>query len=162
MVGNSERVIFAAELFPHRSLSRSATNKLFLFFAALALIHFLFFVVVGAWIVFIFWGVDFLLLLIAFWLNNRAALVREYVEVRPDLILVRKLAPSGRKSLKEFSPFYTQFHVDRRGDFGIERMVLQDMTYSIELGTFLNPDDRESFARAFAVALARAKRNYRR
>ena len=48
--------------------------------------------------------------------------------------------------------------VDRKEDIGITDMKLRSEGNELPIGTFLNPDDRESFARAFGGALATAKR----
>lgn len=156
----TETVIFSAELLPHRSLSAFGLRNLLLFVGVLASLHVLFFVVTGTWIVMIFWGVDFLLLYAAFWFNNRSAKAREYVEVTSERIELRQLLPSGEQHSMRFNPFWTEFKVHRRGEFGIERMVLKDHRNSAELGAFLNPDDRESFAKAMSSAVIRAKRQY--
>lgn len=155
-----DSVIFAAELLPHRSLSAFGLRNLFLFVGALAALHLLFFIVAGTWIVLLFWGVDFLLLYAAFWFNNRSAKAREYIEVTMQRIEVRKMMPSGEQRSTRFNPFWTEFRVDRRGEFGIERMLLKDRGKVAELGSFLNPDDRESFAKALSAALLRAKGQY--
>jgi uncharacterized membrane protein len=156
----SDSVIFSAELSPHRSLSARGLRNVFIFVSALAFLHIVFYVVTGAWIVLLFWGLDFLVLYCAFLLNNRAAKAREYVEDTPQRIEVRKLLPSGEQRSMVFNPFWTEFRVDRRGAFGIEHMHLAERDYAIELGAFLNPDDRESFAKALNAALIRAKRYY--
>ncbi len=56
-----------------------------------------------------------------------------------------------------FNPFWTRFEVDRHDEIGITSMRLTTKEFSLSIGAFLNPDDRESFARAFKNALGRAK-----
>src|SRR5690606_17333012 len=68
-----------------------------------------------------------------------------------------KVAPSGKSVFHRFNPFWTQFSVSRHDEIGITRMAVQAQGRNVTIGSFLNPDDRESFAVAFARALARAK-----
>lgn len=160
MASNADDMIFSAELYPHRSLSRFGYRNLGLLLAALTIIHAIFFVVVGAWLVMIFWGLDLILLAGALWVNQRRARAREYVEVTSQAITIRKVSASGETSRYNFNPFSAKLEVHRRGDFGIEKIEISEPGQMTDVGSFLNPDDRESFAKSFNAAMIKAKRLY--
>lgn len=161
--GNAESVreeqpVFAAELTPYRSLGIKGF-KVFLFIAALmSLVHIFVFVVIGAWPIVFFFGLDFLLLFGAFWLNYRSARAREEIRVSRTDVSVRKFTPAGRMTEHRFNPFWTRFNISRHQEIGIVSMQLSDRQRTTDIGSFLNRDDRETFATAFSGALATVKR----
>lgn len=152
-----DRPIFAAELFPHRSLGRQGFKVLLLLCGGVCAIHALFFTMTGAWPIGLFFGVDFLLLYGAFLLNYRAARAREEVVVSRTDLEIRKFTPSGRMTEHRFNPFWVRFLVRRHQEIGIVSMHVAGEGRRTDIGSFLNPDDRESFAKAFNGALAMAK-----
>ena len=115
------------------------------------------FLSMGAWPVFGFFGLDLLAIYLAFRWNYRAARAREEVTVSRTRLDIRKVAPSGRSEEHRFNPFWTRFAVDRHEVIGITRMAVKGDGRQVQIGGFLNPDDRESFAAAFGRALATAK-----
>ncbi len=150
--------VFAAELVPHRSLGRKGWRVLMLLTGVLTIAHVAVFLVSGAWPVALFFGLDFLLLYGAFYLNYRSGLAREEVYVSRTRLLVRKHRPSGQSSEIGFNPFRARFDVQRHQEFGIVSMLLSGEGRRTDIGSFLNPDDRESFAKALTGALATVKR----
>ena len=116
------------------------------------------FTVAGLWPVLGFMGLDFLLIYAAFKLNYRSARAYEDVEVSRQHVFLRKVSEKGRNREHHFPQFGTRFEVDRHEEIGITKMRLTNRDRIVEIGNFLNPLDRESFADAFSLALARAKR----
>ena len=110
-----------------------------------------------AWPVFGFFGLDVLLIYVAFRMNYRAARAREEVSVSRTRLDIRKVAPSGRAEEHRFNPFWTRFRIDRHDEIGITGMAVEGQGRLVAIGGFLNPDDRETFADAFGRALATAK-----
>lgn len=117
----------------------------------------LFFLSLGAWPVFGFFGLDVLLIYFAFKLNYQSAKAHEEVSVSRIALQIRQVAPSGRAKLHEFNPFWTRFSVSRHAETGITSMLVEGQGKAVKIGSFLNPDDRERFASAFQMALATAK-----
>lgn len=152
--------VFSAELHPYRSLGRNGHRIFFLIAGALSLAHMAVFLLSGAWPVVMFFGVDFLILFGAFWLNNRAAKAREVVSLSRTNISIRKISPSGRETEHMFNPFWARFLVSRKAKIGITAMHVRGNGRETDVGTFLPLDDRERFASAFSGALARVKRGY--
>lgn len=152
--------VFSAELHPHRSLGRNGHRVLFVVAGALSFAHMAVFMISGAWPVVLFFGLDFAILLGAFWLNNRAAKAREVVSLSRTNISIRKISPSGREIEHVFNPFWARFLVSRKAEIGITAMHVRARGRQTDVGTFLPLDDRERFASAFSGALARVKRGY--
>ncbi|MFN7090614.1 DUF2244 domain-containing protein [Allorhizobium sp. NPDC080224] len=161
MEGNLEQAadqpIFAAELTPYRSLGRKGYRILFAVTGTVCLLHAVFFMATGAWPIGLFFGLDFLLLYGAFWLNYRAARAREEVTVSRTNLSIRKFTPAGRMTEHTFKTLWARFFVHRHDEFGITSMVVSGEGRGTDVGSFLNPDDRESFAKALTGALATAK-----
>ncbi|SMC43791.1 DUF2244 domain-containing protein [Rhizobium sp. RU36D] len=153
----TDKPIFAAELIPYRSLGRQGFKILLLLTGAVCAIHGIFFTATGAWPIGLFFGVDFLLLYGAFWFNYRAARAREEVVVSRTDLQIRKFTPSGRMTEHRFNTFWARFFVRRHQEIGIVSMHVSGEGRRTDIGSFLNPDDRESFAKAFRGALATAK-----
>lgn len=153
----ADEPFFRALLTPHRSLGRTGFLLLMLTLISAWMIGGAFMLAHGAWPVFGFLGLDVLALYVAFRLNYRAARAREEVSVSRTRLDIRKVAPSGRSEEHVFNPFWARFAVGRHEMIGITRMAVVGHGRSVPIGSFLNPDDRESFAEAFAGALAQAK-----
>lgn len=154
----NERPVFEALLTPHRSLGRRGVTVLMFVFGGICLVNGFVFLMAGAWPVFGFCGLDIALLVGAFYLNFRAARAREEVRVSRTLLEIRKFAPSGRHTEYLFNPFWARFRIARHDEIGITGMQVTGEGRSTDVGSFLNPADRETFASAFALALAKVRR----
>lgn len=154
---NSEPV-FNAVLTPYRSLGRTGFIILVAITLVITLFNVIFFLVADALPVAMFFGIDVALLYGAFYLNYRSARAREEVSISRTELAIRKVAPSGKARISRYNPFWAKFQVDRHHEFGITGMAVTGEGRRTVLGSFLNPDDRESFAKAFTTALATVKR----
>jgi len=155
---SADTPFFQALLTPHRSLGRKGFAILMGALLFGWLVTGVIFLSRGAWPVFGFFGLDVLLVYVCFRLNYRAARAREEVSVSRTSIDIKKTAPSGRWQAHHFNPFWAKFSVARHDEIGITAMAVEGQGQTVPIGSFLNPDDRESFARAFGNALATAKR----
>lgn len=153
----ADEPFFRALLTPHRSLGRTGFMILMGGMLFGWLVTGAFFLSHGAWPIFGFFGLDVMLLYAAFRANYRAARAREEVSISRTALDIRKTAPSGRSEDHRFNPFWAKFAVSRHSEIGITRMSVEGQGRSVSIGGFLNPDDRESFAKAFQQALATAK-----
>ncbi|MDH6230694.1 putative membrane protein [Mesorhizobium soli] len=154
----ADEPFFHALLKPYRSLGRTGFLVLMGAMTFGWIVTGIFFIAHGAWPVFGFFGLDVLGLYIAFRLNYRAARVSEEVIVSRTSLDILKVAASGRSEQHHFNPFWARFSVKRHAEIGITDMAVVSREKSVPIGSFLNPDDRESFAKAFTLALATAKK----
>jgi len=150
--------LFSALLTPHRSLNRTGFTVLM---ASVCLISFgagMVFLLMGAWPVFGFFGLDALAIWWAFKVNFRAAAEREEITVTPSELRVRRTSHRGQVAEWVLNPLWVR--LDQTGDpeFGIERLYLVSSGRRVSIGSFLGPDEKASFAKALVAALNAAKR----
>ncbi len=155
---NQQPTLFSAKLYPHRSLGRKGFVFLISFIAVICLAIGGFFWSIGAWPVFGFLGLDVLAIYIAFKVNYRDARAFEEVSISRQEMRILKTSPSGTCKTYTFNPIWTRFLVKRHDEIGITSMEILSRKMRLRIGDFLNPHDRESFAREFGAALASAKR----
>jgi uncharacterized membrane protein len=154
---NADEPFFRALLTPHRSLGRTGFRILMASLLGIWAIVGVIFLAQGAWPVFGFFGLDVLLIYIAFRASYRSGRAREEVSLSRTALDIRQVAPSGRAREHRFNPFWARFSVDRHDEIGITAMKVEGQGRAVSIGSFLNPDDRDSFATAFGQALAKAR-----
>ena len=153
-----EAPVFHALLTPYRSLGRRGFNTLMGFLALVSIATGIGFVSHGAWPVVGFFGLDVALVWLAFRASYRSARASEEVSVSRTALTIRKVSPRGAVREARYNPFWARFRVERHAEIGVTRMAVSGEGRSTEIGAFLNPDDRESFAEAFSRALGSVKR----
>jgi uncharacterized membrane protein len=153
-----EPTIFSATLTPHRSLGRVGFLILMLLFGAVSFITGMLFLVVGAWPVLGFFGLDVLLLYWAFRLNYRHANAYEQVTVTSSLLRVRKVSHLGRVREWALNPLWVRLDKVEIEDFGIDRLFLVSRGKKLTIASFLSPDEKASFAKELGRAIGEAKR----
>jgi len=153
-----EPTIFSAVLTPHRSLSRNGFLALMLVAGGVSLVTGTTFLVVGAWPVFGFCGLDVLLLYWALKVIYRRATAYEQVTVTPSELTVRQVTHRGRISEWTLNPLWVRLDRVVHAEFGIERLFLVSRGQRRAIAGFLGPQEKESFALALSAALGEAKR----
>jgi uncharacterized membrane protein len=116
------------------------------------------FLMIGAWPVFAFFGLDVLVFYFAFRLNNRAAAAYEQVTVSATEIKVRQVSHRGRVREWTLNPLWVRLEKIVHEDFGIERLLLVSRGRSLPIAGYLGPDEKASFAKALGEALGEARR----
>ncbi|MCB1497962.1 MAG: DUF2244 domain-containing protein [Bauldia sp.] len=149
--------IFAARLTPHRSLSPTGFVLVMLALVSCSFTAGLAFWMMGAWPVVGFFGLDILLVQLAFRMNYRAARASEDVVVFPDRLMVRRTSPSGRATEFSLNPYWARLELDRHPEIGVTGVNLTSHGRRYPIAGFLGPHERESFALALSAALARAR-----
>jgi uncharacterized membrane protein len=150
--------IFTAIITPHRSLGPRgflilmAVMSVFSFAAGIA------FLMMGAWPVFGFFGLDVALIYLAFRINYRRATAFEEVIVTPEQMTVRKTSHHGKVREWTANPLWVRLEQEVDDDYGVERLDLVSRGERVSVAGFLGPDEKVSFARALTHALAQAKR----
>ena len=157
MTAPDETPVFAATLHPHRSLGPLGTRLLIGLFGVASLIAAIPFMLMGAWPVGGFFGLDIALLVICFRRNNARAREHEEVLLSRLELLVRKVSWRGRLDERRFNPFWVRLKTEEDPDYGMMRLAVTQRREEVELGTFLTPHERADFARAFGAALAKVR-----
>ncbi|GAA0784755.1 DUF2244 domain-containing protein [Roseibium denhamense] len=152
-----DRPFFSAVLTPHRSLGPNGFMILMGCFGLISFVAGIIFWQIGAWPVFGFFGLDVALLYLAFRLNYASARAYEEIKVSRNEIVIRKIGPGRRELEFKFNPLWVRLSVERIEDEGVTAISLTSRGETVDLGQFLNPEDRTSFAGAMANALATAK-----
>ena len=110
-VGNIQQSegMFRAVLTPYRSLSPTGFLILMVLVGGVSFAIGLVFLSAGAWPVMGFFGLDVLLIYIAFKLNYRSGLAYEVVELTPQQLSLTRYHPSGKSERFDFNPYWARF-----------------------------------------------------
>jgi uncharacterized membrane protein len=153
-----EPAIFSAVITPHRSLGSTGFLILMLAIGGLSFVSGMVFLLLGAWPVFGFLGLDVLLVYVAFRANFRAARAYEEVTVTSSELTLRKISPRGAVRQWTLNPLWVRLERIVHEEFGIERLFLVSRGRRLSIAACLSPDEKASFANALSLALGEAKR----
>jgi len=154
----SDPVLFSALLTPHRSLNRTGFILVMAFLSVISFAAGIAFLIMGAWPVVGFFGLDVLAIYWAFRINYRRAKASEEISVTPTELRVRRISHRGHVAEWVLNPLWV--HVDQiaHEEFGIERLYLVSRWRRVSIGSFLSPDEKASFSSALKAGLAAARR----
>lgn len=150
--------LFSARLTPHRSLSGHGFLVLMGFVIAVSFAAGITFLMMGAWPVLAFFGLDALIIYWAFKLNFRSAAATEDILVTPYEIRIRRVSHRGHVTEWTLNPLWVQLEREEDDEFGIEKLYLVSGQRHLSIAGFLGPDEKASFANALQAALHAAKR----
>lgn len=150
--------LFSALLTPHRSLNRTGFLVLMGFLSVVSFATGVAFLLMGAWPVFGFFGLDVLVIYWAFRVNFRRAAASEEITVTPLELRVRRVSHRGHVAEWVLNPLWVQLDQKTHAEFGIERLYLVSRGRRVSIGNFLGADEKASFAKALMAALQTAKR----
>ena len=155
---SAEPAIFSAVITPHRSLGSTGFLVLMLCVGGISFASGMVFLLLGAWPVFGFLGLDVVLIYWAFRANFRAARAYEEVRVTATELTVRKVNHRGGVREWTLNPVWVQLDRIVHEEFGIERLFLVSRGRRLSIASFLGPHEKASFARALSSALGEARR----
>jgi uncharacterized membrane protein len=150
--------LFSALLTPHRSLNRTGFLVLMGFLSAVSFAAGLAFLLMGAWPVFGFFGLDMLAIYWAFRVNFRNAKATEEIRVTPFELRIRRVSHRGDVVEWVLNPLWVQLDQETHAEFGIEKLYLVSKGHSISIARFLGADEKANFAKALNAALQAARR----
>ena len=153
-----EPTIFSAIITPHRSLGSTGFLVLMLCIGAVSFVSGAMFLLIGAWPVFGFLGLDVLLIYWAFRINYRAARAYEEVTITTTELTVRKVSHHGSVREWTLNPLWVRLERVAHEEFGVERLFLVSQGRRLSIAACLGPDEKASFAGALSTALSEAKR----
>jgi len=155
---SSDPEIFSAIITPHRSLSATGFLIFMLCIGGLSFVSGVMFLLLGAWPVFGFLGLDVLLVYWAFRANYRSARAYEEVTVTASELTVRKVNHRGGVREWTLNPVWVKLDRIVHEEFGIERLFLVSHGKRLPIAAFLGAEEKASFALALASALGEARR----
>lgn len=151
---------FRAVLAPHRSLAPAGFVALMAGVGIVSFVAGLAFYLIGAWPVLGFFGLDALLIYIAFRLNYRSGRLRETVELVPDALTLTRYHPSGRREQFSFNPYWVRVELTEGRD-GRTDLKLRLHDRVVSFGRFLTDEERRDLADTLSGALADTRRSFR-
>jgi uncharacterized membrane protein len=154
----AEAELFRALLTPHRSLNRTGFLLVMAFLTAVSFSAGVAFLLMGAWPVLGFFGLDVLAIYWAFKINFRRARACEQISVTPSELRLRRVSHRGNVVEWVFNPLWVRLDQETHEEFGVERLYLSSKGNRLSIGSFLSPEEKASFSRALIAALHAARR----
>ena len=157
MNGNTPRTqagpdTFHAVLRPYRSLGPGGFLVLMGALGAMCFVTGVVFLIAGAWPVLGFFGLDVLLVYVAFKLNYRSGRLYETVDVTPDHFLLTRVHPSGRQEQFGCNPYWARVSLREWPD-GRTALSIISQGKELAFARFLTDDERRDLASALREAL---------
>ncbi len=154
--GDRSDAVFDAVLHPNRSLPNAGFLAVMAIVIGANILFGVYFFSIGAWPVIGFCGLDVFLVWLAFRISYRQGRLRERVIIGGGEMRVSRVLPSGHESRWRLQPTWTRVVIDRPEEHEAQVRVVS-RGRSLVLGAFLSPDERMSFGRSLADAVARAR-----
>src|ERR1043165_9074323 len=121
---DAEPALFSAIITPHRSLGGVGFLVLMGVVIVVSFAAGMVFLLMGAWPVFGFFGLDVLLIYWAFRINYARAAAYELVRVTPVELRVRKVSHRGKVREWVLNPLWVKLERLSHEEYGIERLWL--------------------------------------
>jgi uncharacterized membrane protein len=150
-------VFFDAVLYPHRSLPPRGFLLLMLVLGGVSFAAGVSFVLIGAWPIFGYFGLDVLLVYIAFRASYRSARMHEWVRLTEHTLTVERVGRRGERRRWHFQPFWLRVVLEEQDE--TNRLVLSSHGREVVVGGFLAPAERKNLAAALKEALTRWRRH---
>jgi uncharacterized membrane protein len=146
-------VFFDAVLYPHRSLPPQGFMLLMLVLSVVSFAAGVSFVLLGAWPILGYFGLDVLLVYLAFRASYRSARMHEWVRLTEDTLTVERVGQRGERRRWQFQPYWLRVVLEERNE--TNRLVLTSHGRELVVGGFLAPAERRNLAVALKEALNR-------
>src|ERR1700716_1528589 len=131
--------LFSALLTPHRSLNHTGFLVLMAFLCAISFAAGLAFLLMGAWPVFGFLGLDVLAVYWAFRINFRHARASEEIRITPSELRLRRVSHCGHAVEFVLNPLWVQLDQKTHDEYGVEKLYLLSKGRRVSIGSFLGP-----------------------
>jgi uncharacterized membrane protein len=147
-----------AVLAPNRSLPNPGFIALMAVLAGMSFVAGLVYLRMGAWPVPFFFGIDILLVWLAFKVSYRDGRRREIIRIARDRILIHRQHPNGSTRHYVLPTAWTQVKIHQAGkhDAAVE---LSASGKRLVVGSFLSPPERPDLGDAIERAIGRARQS---
>jgi len=147
---------FRAVLTPHRSLGPAGFLILMTALGVVSFVTGVAFLLAGAWPVLGFFGLDVLLVYIAFRLNYRSGRLHETVELTPARFTLTRVHPSGRQERFDCNPYWARV-ILREWPDGRTALSVVSQGKELAFARFLTDGERRDLASTLREALLTAR-----
>lgn len=152
----SGRLHFDAVLRPNRSLGPTGFLVLMGILTLVSFVAGVVFTLMGAWPVFGFFGLDVVLVYLAFRRNYYSGRLTETIRLDDDTLEVIRTQPNGAARRWTFQPYWLRL-TEPDPEREDSQIILSSHGRRLIIGSFLAPEERVDLARALALALARQR-----
>lgn len=150
--------LFSAELTPHRSIGPRGGWVLLSLCAVFAALPVLALASSFPWpVMAVLMAIDAVAIGLTLLISLRLGKKREQITVWSDQIEWTATDGKGDKVLRRFNPKTVRLMLDRDADEKTTTIHLRHGKDDLEVGSFLNGDDKSSFAKALGTALRKAR-----
>jgi uncharacterized membrane protein len=147
-----------AVVVPQRSLSPSGFCALLILLAGLSFAAGIAFLLVGAWPVLAFFGLDVLFICVAFRASYDSGRAREEILLTRDELVIRRMASDGRLvSEIRLNPYWVRLETERDNEGRVTRLRLASHGARHAVADSIGPSERASLAMALSRALLAAQ-----
>lgn len=153
LLEDQKRRFLSLTLAPHRSLPPTGFYIMMGIVVGVALVTGVLFLVVGAWPVFGFLGLDVLALFWAFRISYRQGLAREIVQLDARNMVIERVAPSGHSVKITMDPSWIKVLHDAEAEYA-RPLILKNPSGAVEIGRFLSQKERREIAPVIRDAIA--------
>lgn len=147
---------FRAVLTPYRSLSRTGFIALMSAIGLVGFVTGMAFLMIGAWPVLGFFGLDVALIWLAFKLNYRSGRQTETIEIDGGRLTLTRIDPWGRARITELPATWIDVRL-REGHDGRTAIALATHGREHPFGGFLTDDERRELAGILRAAVLTAR-----
>jgi uncharacterized membrane protein len=155
---HAQAELFSALLTPHRSLNRRGFLTVMGFVSVVSFAAGFAFLLMGAWPVLGFFGLDVLAIYWAFRINFRRAKASEEITVTHSELRLRRVSHRGHVVEFVLNPLWVQLDRKTHPEYGVEKLYLHSKGRRLAIGSFLSPEEKASFSNALTAALQAARR----
>jgi uncharacterized membrane protein len=160
--GNAaEAIVFRARLTPHRSLGRKGHIVLFSFIVGVSILLSIPFYLLGALPIVGFFGLDVVMLIVAFRMSHQRGRAYEELILTPIELMYRRMTWRGRLSEYKFNPLWVKLTREEHAEYGTQSIALVEGKRFVVMGAFLGAEEKADFAGALKEALFVARQGPR-
>jgi uncharacterized membrane protein len=152
----SKQQVFRAVLTPHRSLGPTGFVLMMAAIGVVSFIAGLAFLMIGAWPVMGFFGLDVVLIYWAFRQNYRDGKAAETIEVTTNEVILTRIDPAGNETVLDFNTYWVRLALDERSD-GRSHLSFVMRGEKTRIADFLSDGERREFAEVLARELSAAR-----
>ena len=143
-------------LYPHRSLSPKGFLILMLCIIFVSFSIGAFFMLKGAWPVFGFFGLDVLLVYIAFKVNYHDAKRYEKIRLWENSLIIKKKSDNGKSNTWKFNPYWVRLEM-KKSQSRSSDLNLSSHGKTISIGSFLSNQEKEEVANTLSLHLKKLR-----